>query len=148
MNRQTFSAKPEEARAARKWWVVDADGRPLGRLASQLAILLRGKHKPTFTPHVDTGDFVVVVNAGKVKLTGNKLDQKYYYHHSTYPGGLHRETYRKLMENNPEFVIQKAVKNMLPKNVLGRQLLTKLKVYKTANHPHAAQQPKPYPEAK
>jgi large subunit ribosomal protein L13 len=148
MNPKTFSAKPEEALAARKWWVVNAEGKVLGRLASQLAVLLRGKHKPTFTPHVDTGDFVVVVNAGKVKLTGNKLDQKFYYHHSTYPGGLSKAPYRKLIDAKPELIIQKAVKNMLPKNVLGRQLLTKLKVYRTPDHPHAAQQPKPYPEAK
>jgi large subunit ribosomal protein L13 len=148
MNPKTFSAKPAEAFAARGWWVVNADGKVLGRMASQIAVLLRGKHKPTFTPHVDTGDFVVVVNAGKVKLTGNKLDQKFFYHHSTYPGGLRKAPYRVLIDTKPEIIIQKAVKNMLPKNVLGRQLLTKLKVYKTPDHPHAAQQPKPYPEAK
>jgi large subunit ribosomal protein L13 len=148
MNPQTLSAKPSEALAARKWWVLNAEGKALGRLASQVAVLLRGKHKPTFTPHVDTGDFVVIVNAGKVKLTGKKLDQKFYYHHSTYPGGLRKDPYRKLIDVKPELIIQKAVKNMLPKNVLGRQLLTKLKVYKTPDHPHAAQQPKPYPEPK
>ena len=143
MNQRTFSAKPAEALAARAWWVVDADGRPLGRLASQIATILRGKHKPTFTPHVDTGDFVIVVNAGKVKLTGQKLDQKHYYHHSGSPGGLRQERYRDLIARKPEFIVHKAVKNMLPKNVLGRQMLTKLKVYATPDHPHAAQQPKP-----
>jgi large subunit ribosomal protein L13 len=148
MNQRTFSAKPADALAARGWWVVDADGKPLGRLASAIASVLRGKHKPTFTPHVDTGDFVIVVNAAKVKLTGQKLDKKFYYHHSGSPGGLRRESYRHLMEKKPEFAIERAVKNMLPKSVLGRQLLTKLKVYATPDHPHAAQQPQPFPEAK
>lgn len=149
MNTRTFSAKPVDARADRAWWVVDASGQALGRLASQVAVLLRGKHKPTFTPHVDTGDFVVVVNAGKVKLTGDKLEKKFYYHHSTYPGGIRKVPYHELLEEKPEFMIEKAVKGMLPKNVLGRQLLTKLKVYATPDHPHGAQQPKPYPaEAK
>jgi large subunit ribosomal protein L13 len=148
MNQRTFSAKPAEALAARGWFVVDADGKPLGRLASAIASVLRGKHKPTFTPHVDTGDFVIVVNAGKIKLTGDKLDKKFYYHHSGSPGGLRRESYRHMMERKPEFAIEKAVKNMLPKSVLGRELLTKLKVYATPDHPHAAQQPKPFPEAK
>ena len=143
MTSQTISAKPAEAMATRAWWVVDAQGQPLGRLASQIASILRGKHKPTFTPHVDTGDFVIVVNAGKVKLTGAKLDAKFYYHHSGYPGGIHKEPYRELIEKDPGFIIQKAVKNMLPKNVLGRQMLTKLKCYATPDHPHAAQQPKP-----
>jgi large subunit ribosomal protein L13 len=143
MNQQTFSAKPAEALANRVWWVVDAAGKPLGRLASEIAAVLRGKHKPTFTPHVDTGDFVVVVNCAKVKLTGQKLDQKHYYHHSGSPGGIRAESYRHLLERKPEFVIEKAVKGMLPKNVLGRQILTKLKVYTTPDHPHAAQQPKP-----
>ncbi len=149
MNSRTFSAKPADARASRVWWVLDAEGQPLGRLASQIAVLLRGQHKPTFTPHVDAGDFVVVVNAGKLKLTGGKLDKKFYYHHSGYPGGIRQVPYRELMEQKPEFVLEKAVRGMLPHTVLGRQLLTKLKVYKTPDHPHAAQQPKPYhPEAK
>ena len=143
MNPRTYSAKPEEAAASRAWWVVDATDKPLGRLASEVASVLRGKHKPTFTPHVDTGDFVVVVNAGKVKLTGQKLDKKFYYHHSKHPGGLRTESYRHLIDRKPEFPIEKAVKNMLPKNVLGRQMIGKLKVYATADHPHAAQQPKP-----
>jgi large subunit ribosomal protein L13 len=147
MNQRTFSATPATALASRAWWVVDASDKPLGRLASEIASILRGKHKPTFTPHVDTGDFVVVVNAGKVKLTGQKLDKKFYYHHSGIPGGFRRETYRHLMDRKPEFPIEKAVKNMLPKNVLGRQMLTKLKVYATPDHPHAAQQPKPLPSA-
>jgi large subunit ribosomal protein L13 len=148
MNQRTFSAKPADALAARSWWVVDADGKPLGRLASAVASVLRGKHKATFTPHVDTGDFVIVVNAAKVKLTGQKLDKKFFYHHSGSPGGLRRESYRHLMERKPEFAIEKAVKNMLPKSVLGRQLLTKLKVYATPDHPHVAQKPQPFPEPK
>lgn len=143
MNQQTFSAKPADAVASRGWWVVDAADKPLGRLASEIAAVLRGKHKPTFTPHVDTGDFVIVVNCAKVKLTGNKLEQKHYYHHSGSPGGIRAESYRHLLERKPEFVIEKAVKGMLPKNVLGRQIITKLKVYATPDHPHAAQQPKP-----
>jgi len=144
MNQQTFSAKPAEALAQRGWWVVDASEKPLGRLASEIAAILRGKHKPTFTPHVDTGDFVVVVNCAKVKLTGQKLDKKHYYHHSGSPGGIRKESYRHLLVRKPEFAIEKAVKGMLPHNVLGRQILTKLKVYTTPDHPHAAQQPKPY----
>lgn len=142
MNR-TFSAKPAEAAASREWWVVDAEGKSLGRLASEIAKILRGKHKPTFTPHVDTGDFVIVINAAKVGLTGSKLDKKHYYRHSGSPGGFRAEPYRLLMNRKPEFPIQKAVKNMLPKNVLGRQMIGKLKVYATADHPHAAQKPQP-----
>jgi large subunit ribosomal protein L13 len=148
MNQRTFSAKPADAKAARVWWVVDADGKPLGRLASQIAAVLRGKHKPTFTPHVDTGDFVIVVNAGKIKLTGKKLDGKFYYRHSGQPGGFRAESYRDLLARKPEFAVEKAVKNMLPKSILGRELLTKLKVYSTPDHPHAAQQPKPLQPAK
>jgi large subunit ribosomal protein L13 len=144
MKSQTFSAKPQEALAQRGWWVVDAAGKPLGRLASEIAAVLRGKNKPIFTPHVDTGDFVVVVNADKVKLSGQKLDKKFYYHHSGSPGGIRQESYRHLLARKPEFAVEKAVKGMLPKNVLGRQLLTKLKVYRTPDHPHAAQQPKPF----
>jgi large subunit ribosomal protein L13 len=144
MNQQTFSAKSADAIAQRAWWVVDAAEKPLGRLASEIAAVLRGKHKATFTPHVDTGDFVVVVNCAKVKLTGQKLDKKHYYHHSGSPGGIRKESYRHLLERKPEFAIEKAVKGMLPKNVLGRQILTKLKVYPTPDHPHAAQQPKPF----
>jgi large subunit ribosomal protein L13 len=144
---KTFSAKPAEALAARTWWVIDAEGKPLGRLASAIAMVLRGKNKPTFTPHVDTGDFVIVVNAQKVKLTGRKLEQKEYVRHSGEPGGFRREPYGALLERKPEIPIQKAVKGMLPKNTLGRELLTKLKVYAGPDHPHAAQKPQPLPFA-
>lgn len=137
----TFSAKPSDVE--RRWFVVDATDKPLGRLASAVATVLRGKHKPIFTPHLDTGDFVVVVNAEKVKLTGRKLDGKYYHRHSGIPGGLKSEPYRKLMKQRPEFVIEKAVKGMLPKNSLGRRLHLKLKVYAGPDHPHTAQKPDP-----
>jgi large subunit ribosomal protein L13 len=145
MNSQakTFSAKSAEAKAARTWWVIDAEGKPLGRLASLVATVLRGKNKPTFTPHVDTGDFVIVVNASKVKLTGRKLDQKLYVRHSGSPGGFREEPYGKLLARKPELPVTKAVKGMLPKNILGRELLTKLKVYPGPDHPHAAQKPQP-----
>ncbi len=142
MTPSTISTTKEAADKSRAWFVVDATDKPLGRLASEIARVLRGKHKPNFTPHVDTGDFVVVVNAGKVKLTGNKLDKKFYYHHSGIPGGFKAEAYRHVLERKPELPIEKAVKGMLPKNVLGRQMFTKLKVYATPDHPHAAQQPK------
>jgi large subunit ribosomal protein L13 len=138
---QGFQATPATATADRVWWVVDATDKSLGRLASAVAHVLRGKHKPTFTTHVDTGDFVVVVNADKVKLTGQKLDQKLYSHHSGIPGGFKQESYRHLLARKPEFPIEKAVKGMLPKNVLGRQMFGKLKVYATPDHPHAAQKP-------
>ena len=144
MNQQTISAKPADAIATRAWWVVDASDKPLGRLASEIATVLRGKHKPTFTPHVDTGDFVVVVNCAKVKLTGQKLDKKHYYHHSGSPGGIRKESYRHLLVRKPEFAIEKAVKGMLPHTVLGRQMITKLKVYETPDHPHSAQKPQPF----
>src|SRR3954471_18686639 len=140
---KTFSAKPAEAQAARKWWVIDAEGKPLGRLASAIATVLRGKNKPTFTPHVDTGDFVIVVNAKKVRLTGRKLEQKQYVRHSGEPGGFRTESYGDLLERKPELPITKAVKGMLPKNTLGRELLTKLKVYAGPDLPHAAQKPQP-----
>jgi len=143
MSQKTFAATTESAQSSRSWFVVDAANKPLGRLASEIASVLRGKHKPTYTPHVDTGDFVIVVNAGQVRLTGNKLDQKHYYSHSGIPGGFSAESYRHLMERKPTFPIEKAVKGMLPKNVLGRQMLTKLKVYATADHPHVAQKPQP-----
>jgi len=138
---RTFVAKPAEAKAARKWWLIDADNQPLGRLASRIAVLLRGKHKPSFTPHVDTGDFVVVINASKVKLTGSKATDKKYHRYSGYPGGLSSISYEDVVLKQPELPLQKAVKGMLPKNVLGRQLLTKLKIYATAEHPHRAQKP-------
>ncbi len=140
---RTFAATPASAQTDRVWFVVDAAGKPLGRLASEIARVLRGKHKPTFTPHVDTGDFVIVVNADKVLLTGNKLEQKKYQHHSGIPGGFKAESYRHLMARCPTLPIEKAVKGMLPKNVLGRQMLTKLKVYSTPDHPHIAQKPQP-----
>ena len=138
---RTYVAKPEAADSQRKWWVVDAKGQPLGRVASRVATLLRGKHKPNFTPHVDTGDFVIVVNAAEVKLTGRKVDAKLYHAHSGYPGGITSESFRHLNARRPEVPLQKAVRGMLPKNVLGRNMIKKLKVYATAEHPHAAQKP-------
>jgi len=132
-----------EAVTSRAWWVVDATGKPLGRLASQVASVLRGKHKPTYTPHEDTGDFVIVVNADKIALTGAKLDKKFYYHHSGIPGGFTAESYRHLLARDGTFPVEKAVKGMLPKGVLGREMLTKLKLYTTPDHPHAAQKPQP-----
>ncbi len=126
----------------RNWWVIDATDQVLGRLASRIALLLMGKRKPEYTPHLDTGDFVVVVNAEKVRLTGKKLDQKMYYRHSGYPGGLKVRTARQMLETHPERVIQLAVKRMLPKNRLGRRMLKRLKVYAGPVHPHAAQKPK------
>jgi len=135
----TPSVQPHEIQ--RQWHVVDATGQPLGRLASVIASILRGKHRASFTTNVDNGDFVVVINAEKVRLTGNKLENKFYYRHSTVPGGLHRESYRHLLERRPTLAIEKAVKGMLPKGPLGRQIRTKLKVYAGSTHPHAAQKP-------
>jgi large subunit ribosomal protein L13 len=143
MPQTTYVMTKEQASSSRAWWVVDAADKPLGRLASEVAHVLRGKHKPQYTPHEDTGDFVIVVNADKVKLTGAKLDKKFYYHHSGIPGGFTAESYRHLLARNPTFPVEKAVKGMLPKGVLGRQMLTKLKVYATPDHPHAAQKPLP-----
>jgi large subunit ribosomal protein L13 len=145
MNRhkRTFSAKPAEAAAQRGWWVVDATDQPLGRLASVIAQKIRGKDKPTFTPHVDTGDFVVVVNADKIKLTGRKADTKTYYHHSGYPGGLREVSFKHMLEQRPDVPVTKAVRGMLPKNRLGRKLIKKLKVYAGPDHPHTAQNPQP-----
>ena len=125
----------------RKWYVVDAEGMVLGRLASQVANILRGKHKPIYTPHVDTGDYVIVVNADKIILTGKKLDQKIYYHHSGYVGGLKETKYRNLMADKPEFALRHSVVGMLPKSPLGRKMATKMHVYSGAEHEHAAQQP-------
>ena len=139
----TQSAKASEIE--RKWYVVDAAGLPLGRLASKVAHVLRGKHRPEYTPHVDTGDFVIVINASQVRLTGNKLANKYYHRHSGYPGGLTSESYGELIKRKPEFVIERAVKGMLPKNSLGRQMFRKLKVHAEGTHPHVAQQPVPFP---
>ena len=135
----TVSAKKETVE--RKWLVVDAQDIVLGRLATNVASILRGKHKPVYTPHVDTGDFVVIVNAEKIQLTGRKLDNKVYYHHTNYPGGLKSITAGKLLKEKPEEVIIAAVKGMLPKNPLGRDMIHKLKVYAGAEHPHAAQMP-------
>ncbi|RKD22671.1 50S ribosomal protein L13 [Ammoniphilus oxalaticus] len=137
--RTTYMAKPNQVE--RKWYVVDAAGQTLGRLASQIATVIRGKNKPEFTPHVDTGDFVIVINAEKVKLTGNKLNDKKYYFHSLYPGGLKTFTAAQMLQRRPERLVELAVKGMLPKNRLGRQLFTKLKVYTGESHPHAAQTP-------
>ena len=138
---RTFMAKPAEALPQRKWWVVDATNQPLGRLASRVATVLRGKHKAQFTPHVDTGDFVIVINADKVKLTGSKASDKKYYRHSGYPGGIKETSFEHLVEKHPNQPIEQAVKGMLPKNTLGRKLLGKLKVYAGNQHPHQAQQP-------
>ncbi len=136
---KTFMAKKDEIE--RKWYVVDASDKIVGRLATKIATILRGKHKPVYTPHVDTGDFVVVVNAEKVKFTGNKLDQKMYFRHTGYIGGLKERTAKEMLEKNPEEIIRHAVKGMLPKGRLGRELLKKLKIYRGSNHPHEAQQP-------
>lgn len=138
---KTYQAKPGEVE--RKWYVVDAKGKTLGRVASRVAAILRGKHKPQFTPHVDTGDFVIVVNADKVRLSGRKLDQKIYYRHSQYPGGLKAFTARQMLQSKPEQVIARAVWGMLPHHSLGRRQMRKLKVYAGPDHPHAAQKPEP-----
>jgi large subunit ribosomal protein L13 len=136
---QTFSPRPRDIE--RRWYVVDADGAVLGRLASEVAKILRGKHKPIFSPHMDTGDHVIVVNASAVRLTGNKLEDKIYYRHSNYPGGLREQGYGRLMAERPNMVVEKAIKGMLPKNRLGRAMLKKLAVYDGPEHPHQAQQP-------
>lgn len=135
-------AKPQEIE--RKWLVIDADGLVLGRLATEVATILRGKNKPIYTPHVDTGDYVIVINADKMKLTGKKLDQKRYYWHTGYPGGLKSVDYRTMMANTPEKALMIAVKGMLPKNSLGRQMLKKLRVYSGTEHGHEAQKPEVY----
>jgi large subunit ribosomal protein L13 len=139
---KTYSQKASEIQ--RDWYVVDADGQTLGRLATQIATLLRGKHKPTFSPNIDGGDFVVVVNAEKVVVTGRKADQKMYYRHSGYPGGFKAIPYRRMMNAHPDRILRFAVKGMLPKTRLGRQQILKLKIYAGPMHPHAAQQPKMY----
>ena len=139
---RTFSPKAGDIQ--QQWHVIDASDVVLGRLASHAAILLRGKHKPIFAPHVNTGDFVIVINAEKIALTGRKLEQKRAYRHSGYPGGLRAVAYRDLLEKNPERMIEKAVRGMLPKNSLGRSMLRKLKVYRGPDHPHQAQQPTPF----
>jgi large subunit ribosomal protein L13 len=139
---KTFTAKPHEIE--RKWFVVDAQGQTLGRLAAQVATVLRGKHKPIYTPHVDCGDYVIVVNADKIHVTGQKLDDKIYYRHSNYPGGLKQVTLRRQLQTHPERVIEAAVRGMLPKNRLGRKMFKKLKVYAGPDHPHQAQQPESF----
>ena len=139
---RTFS--PKDSDITRQWHVIDATDIVLGRLASHAAVLLRGKHKPIFAPHIDTGDFVIVINADKVSLSGAKLEDKKAYRHSGYPGGLRAVSYKDLMAKHPERVVEKAVKGMIPKNSLGRKTLSKLKVYAGPTHPHQAQQPQPY----
>ncbi len=136
---KTYSAKITDVE--RKWYLIDADRKILGRLASEVAKILRGKHKPIFTPHVDTGDFVIIINANKVVLTGNKWKDKVYYHHTGYPGGIKSITAKKLLEKKPEAILEHAIKGMLPKNKLGRSMLKKVKVYASGKHPHDAQMP-------
>ena len=136
---KTYSAKPGEVEQA--WYVIDAENQVVGRLASRVAAILRGKHKPSYTPHVDTGDFVIVINADKVRFTGKKDAEKQYFSHSGYPGGVRQRTPIEMRARKPEFIVQNAVKGMLPKGVLGRQMFTKLKVYAGPEHPHEAQQP-------
>ncbi|GAA4350359.1 50S ribosomal protein L13 [Kangiella taiwanensis] len=136
---KTFSAKPETVK--RDWYVVDAEGKTLGRLATEVARRLKGKHKAEYTPHVDTGDYIVIINAEKVTVTGKKADDKMYYRHSGYPGGIKETNFNKLQAEKPEMIIEKAVKGMLPKNPLGREMFRKLKVYAGSEHNHAAQQP-------
>ena len=137
---KTFIAKKEEA--GKEWFLVDAEGKILGRLASEIAKRLRGKHKPIYTPHVDTGDFIIVINADKISLTGKKLSDKIYYHHTGYPGGIKSASAEKLLQTKPEELLRSAVKGMLPKNTLGRAMLKKLKIYKGTSHQHSAQEPK------
>jgi large subunit ribosomal protein L13 len=138
---KTYVATP--ANRQRDWYVVDAEGKTLGRLATQIADMLRGKRKPEYTPHCDTGDFVVVINAEKVRVTGRKMEQKLYWRHSGYPGGIRSRTLAEMLDRQPEEVLRKAVKGMIPRNKLGRAQLRKLKVYAGTEHPHSAQQPKP-----
>ena len=137
----TFSAKPKEVK--RDWFVVDATDKVLGRLAAEVAHRLRGKHKPEYTPHVDTGDYIVIINAEKIAITGNKADAKVYYHHTGHPGGIKATSYKDMLEKHPTRIIEKAVKGMLPKNKLGRAMFSKLRVYAGGDHAHTAQQPKP-----
>ena len=139
---KSYMARPREVE--RKWLLIDAEGRTLGRLATEIARLLRGKDKPQYTPHIDTGDFVVVVNAEKVAVTGRKAEQKVYYRHSGYPGGLKKTSYEEMLERKPTEILRRAVKGMMPKTRLGRQQLKKLKVYTGPEHPHEAQRPEPY----
>ncbi|MFZ9870312.1 MAG: 50S ribosomal protein L13 [Candidatus Kapaibacteriota bacterium] len=138
----TRSLRKEDVQS--QWWVVDAAGQTVGRLATQVATLLRGKHKPSYTPHVECGDFVIVINAEQVKMEGKRAEQKEYFHYTGYPGGGRVRTFKSLLENKPEDIIELAVKGMLPKNRLGREINGKLKVYRGSEHPHSAQQPKPW----
>ncbi len=140
MKIKTYTPKPEDIQ--REWFVIDAKDQTLGRLATQVAVLLRGKHKPIYSPHMDVGDYVIVINADKIRVTGRKLDQKIYYRHSGYPGGLRQRTLREQLQRFPERVIETAVRGMLPKNRLGRKMFKKLKVYAGEKHPHEAQKPK------
>lgn len=137
---KTYTAKPADIQRA--WYVVDANGKILGRLASEVAKRLRGKHKPIYTPHIDTGDYIIIINAKNIKVTGNKAKQKTYHHHTGFPGGLKSITFDKLLQKKPVAVVEKAIKNMLPRGPLGRDMYRKLKVYPGAEHKHAAQQPK------
>ncbi len=139
---KTFAPKKDEIE--KKWWLIDADGRILGRLATEMSVLLRGKGKATFAHFLDSGDFVVVINAEKIQVTGRKLEQKKYYHHTGYPGGIKEKVLSELMDTNPEEVLRKAVWGMIPKNKLGRKVYKKLKVYRGSNHPHEAQNPEEY----
>ena len=141
VERRTWSPKGSEAHQNRQWFIVDAEGKTLGRLASVVAATIRGKNKPTFSPHMDMGDFVIVVNADKVVLTGKKETQKFYYRHSQYPGGLTKRSVRQVRQSHPTRIVESAVRGMLPKNTLGEQQLRKLKVYAGPSHPHEAQQP-------
>jgi large subunit ribosomal protein L13 len=138
---KTVSTRPQDV--DHSWFVVDAENKTLGRLATEVALRLRGKHKPEYTPHVDTGDYIVVVNADKIRVTGNKFNDKMYYRHSGYPGGIKEMNFKDMQDRHPERILEKAVKGMLPKNPLGRAMFKKLKVYAGAEHPHAAQQPQP-----
>jgi large subunit ribosomal protein L13 len=143
MRTKTYTPRPRDIE--RRWYVIDADGIVLGRLASEVAKILRGKHKPMFAPHMDTGDHVIVVNAAGVRLTGAKVDQKIYYRHSGYPGGLREQSYSKLLAERPTLIVEKAIRGMLPKSRLGRQMISKLAVYAGPEHPHQAQKPEPLP---
>ena len=142
MKKDTYMASREDALAARRWYIVDADSRVVGRIATQIANVLRGKHKAAYTPHVDTGDHIIVLNAGKIRVTGRKMTDKFYHHHTGYLGNLKTTSLEKLLDKHPERAIQFAVKGMLPKNPLGRKMFKKLHVFAGAEHPHIAQQPK------
>lgn len=140
MRIKTYTPKPEDIQ--RDWFVVDAKDQTLGRLATQIAVILRGKHKPIYSPHADVGDFVIVINCDKIRVTGDKLDSKFYYRHSGYPGGISSVSLREQLQRHPERVIQAAVRGMLPKNKLGRKMIKKMKVYQGTSHPHEAQKPR------